>query len=228
MKILLFDIDGTILDTGGAGGQSISEAMAAYAKVTLEEVPPLDLAGTTDTLVWKDLLSHFGLSNTEEARTQLSEMYLSRLAENLGKGDFRPKLCPGVADLIPMLALRQDCLLGLLTGNMEKGAYVKLEPFDLGAYFSFGAFGDEHEKRAELATMAAARGAELIEEGSGVTQTVVIGDTPRDIACAKAAGLLSLAVATGNFSSSELKSHSPTYLLENLSDSAEVLEALDF
>jgi len=227
MKILLFDIDGTILDTGGAGGQSITEAIAQYAEVSIEGVPPLDLAGTTDTLVWKDLLGHFNLEHTSEAVAELSKSYLSLLEANLALSKFQPKLCPGVRELIKDLSKRDDCLLGLLTGNMREGAYLKLAPFDLGKYFGFGAFGDEHELRAELAKMAAKRGLDIAGlSGSEAADIWVIGDTPRDIACARAAELKVLAVATGSFSEAQLAEHQPDLLFAGLSDATAVCEAL--
>jgi phosphoglycolate phosphatase-like HAD superfamily hydrolase len=136
------------------------------------------------------------------------------------------RVLPGIVELLDALHARTDCVLGLLTGNIEKGAELKLSHYGVWDYFEFGAFADDHVDRNQLGPVAHARAAErhgVVFEGRDV---FVLGDTPKDIACARAAGFVAVAIATGGSSKEELAVHGPDFLFESLADTQGVLSAL--
>lgn len=196
----LFDIDGTLLDTAGAGMSALREAAATLFG---SDAPPLDLAGATDLGVVAEIFDHHGAEPTESAVSVFFEIYLDRLQRNLRDVRFQPRLLPGVRALLDELAARQ-VTVGLLTGNLEAGARMKVRRFDLEHHFAFGAYGGEHADRNRLGPLAWRR-AEL-HAGRSFTadEILVVGDTPKDIACAAAIGARCLAVATGHCGEDEL------------------------
>ena len=174
------------------------------------EGPELDLAGSTDSGIVQGMLDHFGSDLSHE---DFYEAYLRYLPKNLAT--FTGRVLPGVDQLLETL---QDngATLGLLTGNMKRGAWDKLEHYGLSDYFAFGAFGDDHHDRNKLGPIALERAKETMESEFSPENTVVIGDTPKDIACGKALGAVTLAVATGGFSIAELVAYGADYALDDL------------
>lgn len=222
--LILFDIDGTLIDTGGAGLEAIRlAARDLYGdRVT---VPELDVRGATDAGLARDVLTAFGLKVGPAAVGELYEAYLVRLREQLGESSFEGKVLPGVRDLLAFLE-EAGAVVGLLTGNVEAGARLKLQRFGLDHYFSFGAFGHEHTERDELGPVAVSRAEEVHQRRFSPLETVVVGDTPRDISCGHAMGARTIAVATGGFSLEQLRACDPTLAVRFLGESREILDCM--
>ncbi len=223
-KLLLFDIDGTLLATGGAGERALVAAI-------LEEfgdpdgMREIEIAGRTDSLIARQVLRRYGRAETPEEIARFLDLYLSHLTRLLPLTEGR--LLPGIVPLLAALQQRDDILLGLLTGNLARGAELKLTQYGIWSVFSFGAYADDHHDRNELGRFACARllekhGLEIPPE-----RIYVIGDTQHDIACGKAFGAKTIAVATGRSSVQELAAFAPDYVFEDLSDVEAVLAVFD-
>jgi len=224
VTVILFDIDGTLLNTRGAGANALRHAFAETWGIPVDQVPQLKLAGATDAGLWQLLVSVVPGAEADPVRESLfHEHYLRRLDENFRGDHFLPRLCPGAAELVRCFHESDRFVLGLLTGNLKAGADLKVDHFDLGCCFEFGAFGDEDADRDVLARIAVER-ARNLPEVSADSPIWVFGDTPKDIACARAAGVSVLAVATGSCSLEELASHEPDALLSDFADLEVVLE----
>ena len=222
--LALFDIDGTLVDTGGAGLEAIRlAARDLYGDgITL---PELDVRGATDAGLARDVLTGLGLEVGPAAVGELYEAYLLRLREQLEASSFEGKVLPGVYELLDALE-DAGAVLGLLTGNIESGARLKLQRFGLDHYFAFGAFGHEHADRDKLGPLAVARAAEVHQRRFIPSETVVVGDTPRDISCGRAIGSRTIAVATGSFSIEQLRACDPTVALRTLEETGEILDRM--
>jgi phosphoglycolate phosphatase len=216
--LLLFDIDGTLLDTGGAGGAALLDAVEELYGVPRAAVPPLELAGATDGGITRDLFSQLKLPHDEITVRQYHECYLAHLDRRLNDTAFAGELLSGVRDLLRVLSEQADVHLGLLTGNLRRGAWLKLERFGIESHFADGAFGDDAEDRNHLGPIARRRMESLSGGFFSPEEIIVIGDTPKDIACAHALGARCLAVATGKPSRSELEKHAPWMLLDDLAN----------
>ena len=156
-KLLLFDIDGTLLDTGGAGGAALLDTAEEIFKVKREALPPLDLAGATDIGVLRKLFRDAQVEMVPDAVSAFRESYLGFLHSRLNAPDFQGRLLPGVAESVQRLAQDERFVLGLLTGNFRRGADIKLDRFRLRRPFVDGAFGDDAEDRNHLGPIALAR-----------------------------------------------------------------------
>ena len=222
MRLVLFDIDGTLL-RGGAGGRALRSALLQiYALPASNDGVRYD--GKTDPQIVREILSYHGQEDrfTDENVSSLFSLYLSYLREELTKGgDFQ--VLPGVHELVRTLNRKDNFLLGLATGNIEEGARLKLERGGLESFFSFGGFGSDAEDRTDLIRIAIERG----RQKNGRThpeKTFIVGDTPRDIVHGKEAGAGTLAVASGNYSLDALKSYEPDLAVENLQPIEPILE----
>jgi phosphoglycolate phosphatase-like HAD superfamily hydrolase len=226
MRLLLFDVDGTLLMTRGAGRRALKAALA-HVYGTAGAIEQYDLRGKTDQRIVFDLMGASGLP-LEAVRKRLDdvfEIYARGLAEEIGDGRDVVTL-PGVADLIRRLDAHDGVLLGLLTGNIEEGARIKLTPTGLWPYFPVGAFGSDHADRRLLPSLAARRAHALKGYAFRPEEVVVIGDTPLDIECARAFGATAVAVATGNYPRAQLLADQPDLFFEDLGDVDRVTEAL--
>jgi phosphoglycolate phosphatase len=224
MKLLLFDIDGTLLKTEGVGWLSVCQA-AKDAFAVEEDLVGITVAGNTDGRIFREILSKHGLSSTLENIDRLKERYLERLSGNLLT---RPGcVLPGIVELLDAVDAI-PCAKGLLTGNIERGARVKLGNYGLSIRFEFGAFADDSTDRDELGPFAKKRAESKYGRTFDPKDIFVIGDTPRDIACGRAFGAQTVAVATGQYRSEELSKHEPDFLFEDFSATAETLTALGF
>lgn len=230
--LLLFDIDGTLIDTEGAGLDSLEEGLfEAFPEIRERRpFPPLDLGGATDGSVVAFLFEHFEIEDHDRHRALFFDSYTVSLDRRLhdyrsrGKG----RSLPGVEALLESLAADPDRhALGLLTGNTEAGARTKLRHFGLGQHFSFGAFGDDHHDRNELGPIALERAHRSTGHSFSADSVVIIGDTVKDIACARAFGARVVAVATGTVSKSELEKAQPDALLNDLSNISETIRAIE-
>lgn len=222
-RLFLFDIDGTLITSGGAGETALIEAMAQRFGVQ-EDLKGITLAGATDALIAVALLEKHGLEASPENTVALLDSYLHFLGPSMPRHSGR--LLPGILPLLDALKQRPDAVLALLTGNMVRGAEIKLGHYGVWDYFEFGAFADDHHDRNELGKFARARATEKHGVSFEPGQIFVIGDTPRDIECGRAIGARTVAIATGNYDRASLAGLSPDFLFEDFRDTKTVLEAL--
>ena len=222
--LLLFDIDGT-LSVGGPG----KAAFGAALQSTYGTTGPLanhDFAGKTDPLLLRELLTAAGRSarDIEAGLPRFWQLYVAELEARI---DAEPvTVLPGVQDLIGALAARKDVFLGLVTGNVEHGARLKLLSAGLWQHFPIGGFGSDHESRNELPQFALERAAAHWKRPFRGRDAVVIGDTPRDVECGRAIGAATVAVATGRFSEAELHATDADRVLPDLADTRAVIDVL--
>jgi phosphoglycolate phosphatase len=219
MLICLFDIDGTLLSSGGAGKAALEAALVEDLGIAL--TANVLYSGRTDRAIIRDLLHRHGVRETSELRDKLLAGYLRRLPGCLC--NHNGCVLPGIHDLLRALRERDDVAIGLLTGNVRAGAKAKLGHFGLYEHFRFGGFGDEHFDRNDVAREALA--AIRTHGHTDVTpeQIWVIGDTPLDIECARAIGANVAAVATGFHTVEHLAEARPDVLLASLADPAPLL-----
>ena len=222
-RLYLFDIDGTLITSGGAGETSYREAVGKFCG-SLAPLEGLNFAGNTDTGLARSVLMAAGKEATQEAIMALHDTYLGILADRIHR--HQGSLLPGIILLLDQLKERPDCVLALLTGNLAAGAEVKLTHYGVWHYFDFGAYADDHHERNQLGPVAAARAFEEHGEEFPPNRIYVIGDTPRDIECGKAFGAVTVAVATGKYSREELASHRPDFLFNDFSDPDAVIAAI--
>ncbi len=178
------------------------------------------MAGRTDRAIIRDLFQLHGVDDTPENLRRFVDAYLEHLPRSLVASSGR--VLPGVPDLLQQVADR-GLVVGLLTGNGARGARAKLLHYGLHEFFPFGAFGDAHFTRDDVAREALRRVREILGEGVKVDQVVVIGDTPSDVQCARAIGARAVAVATGSHSRGELAAAKPDVLLDDLSQLGDFL-----
>jgi len=214
IRLVLFDIDGTLIRTGGAGVQ-------AFAKVFETEFNAVDgferlkFAGRTDVGLVREFFGFHAIPPTPENFKRFFERYVFWLDQILQESE--GWVCPGVWEFIGDLrALPEPPVLGLLTGNFRLGAEIKLRHFNLWEIFEVGAFADDHEEGDQIAAIARERGGRILKRNLSGEEVLVVGDTPLDIRCARAIGAKALAVATGGYALEELKLHTPDWAAENL------------
>ena len=223
MKLLLFDIDGTILRTQGVGRDAFESVLEKIfgRPMTTEGV---DFSGKTDPLILGDTFVRNGIDWEEgEARAEtIWKLYTKAMRERLTLEHVR--LLPGVQALIEDLDAQPNVRLGLITGNIEPMAYFKLETVGLAHYFPFGAFGSDHADRNTLAALAVERAKAHTGHAFTGKDIVVIGDTKHDIRCGRSIDAVAVGVCTGRISRDELAAHTPDLLLDDLSDPTPLLE----
>jgi phosphoglycolate phosphatase-like HAD superfamily hydrolase len=226
MRLLLFDVDGTLVSARGAGRRAIGRALEAVYGAT-GPIATYDFRGKTDPQIVFDLMGTVGFpaSLVEERLTRFYDRYVEDLREEIGRGG-GVSLMPGVSELVRRLHERADAVLGLLTGNIEAGARIKLDPTGLLPHFRVGAYGSDAADRARLPAVAALRAEALAGGTISPDRVVIIGDTPLDIACARAFGACAVSVATGGHRVEELAAHAPDFLFADLADVGAVLAAL--
>lgn len=225
-KLLLFDIDGTLLDTGGAGLSALMRAMRTTFAVP-EDFPAIELAGCTDSGIVKALFGHFEIAETPESTEEFYAAYLEELRSNLNAPDSRGRLLPGIQRLLDTIRRETEHITALLTGNIRRGAYIKTGHFGIDEHFKFGAFGDDHHDRDKLGPVALRRALDHHEISFEPRDVVVFGDTPKDIRCAKAINARAIIVATGSFSPDQLRAHDPHHLFEHFEETEAVLTAIE-
>ena len=222
-RLFLFDIDGTLLLTGRAGEHALRIALRERFGVE-DDLSAISFAGSTDGAIVRQMFEANAIPHTPENVADLLDGYVHHLALELPKREGR--VLPGIVALLEALHRREDCVLGLLTGNIAKGAELKLSHYGVWDYFEFGAFADDHVDRNKLGPVAQSRAVEKHGVSFEAKDVYVIGDTPRDIDCARAAGFVAVAIATGSYNEEKLAEHRPDFLFADLSDTRGVIAAL--
>jgi phosphoglycolate phosphatase len=220
MHTCLFDIDGTLLSSGGAGKAAMENALLEEFGLDAIRVQ-VPYSGRTDRAIVRDLFRHHGVADSPENWRQFVAGYLRRLPNFLTRCQGR--VLPGIAALLAQLRARGDVLLGLLTGNLRVGARLKLGHYGLFEHFVFGGFGDDHFSRDDVAREALAEVHRRLNGATNLERVWVIGDTPLDVQCARCIGAKVAAVATGWHSLDELAAAKPDLLLPDLSDPTPLL-----
>ena len=226
MHLILFDIDGTLTLTGGAGMRAMNRACADVVGHD-NAMDGVALAGRTDWIILDDILRNAGRALDPTLLDQLRRRYVAHLAEEIqlpGRGV--KDMMPGIRPLLDALQRREDVALGLLTGNFLEGARIKLEYFDLWRYFPCGAFGGDSANRNDLVPVAIRRARECGIADVQPSDVLVVGDTPHDVACARVAGATPVAVATGGYSVEQLRETGAGIVFRDLSDTAAFLKLL--
>ncbi len=223
MYVLLFDIDGTLINSGGAGSAAMADAFVALFGVDSPHDVPVH--GQTDRGIAGSLFKAHGIEDSQQHWDRLREAYVTKLAENLPRTS--GFVLDGVITILGQLAERDDVAVGLLTGNVLAGARVKLEFFKLMHHFAFGGYGDHHHDRNDVARQALGEARRHLNGQVHPERTWVIGDTPNDVRCARAIGARVAAVSTGNYASNELAAAKPDVLLHSMADSRPILDLLD-
>ncbi|MEO2015783.1 MAG: HAD hydrolase-like protein [Fuerstiella sp.] len=222
-KVIFFDIDGTLLSTGGAGQRAMERALNEEFRIEFPFEGVLT-AGRTDRGITDEILERYSFDNTPENRTRFREAYLDQLPRSLH--DSPGLLLPKIRELLEQLAIHSHVTLSLLTGNYAEGAWIKLRHYELDHFFQFGGFGDNDAHRNDVAQAAIAAASAQFNRTVDGAETMVIGDTPADIQCAHAIGAKCVAVATGVYSSSELQPYHPDYLFEDFADTDQVVDRI--
>jgi phosphoglycolate phosphatase-like HAD superfamily hydrolase len=226
VKLVLFDIDGTLISARGAGRRAMRAALERVFGAA-GGIDQYDLRGRTDTRIVHDVMGALGWepARVKERLDDFFEAYLGVLSAEIGDGG-RVVTLPGVTAVVEGLARSPDAALGLVTGNIEEGARIKLSPTGLWPRFQVGAFGSDHMDRRRLPSLAVRRAQALLGATFTPRDVMVIGDTPHDIDCARAFGAVAVAVATGQYPREELVAENPDLFFEDLGDVEKVLAAL--
>lgn len=226
VKVFLFDLDGTLIDTGGAGLRALGRA--AEQSFAIENVlNSINCAGKTDPAIFREIIfSNLNRPATPQDLDLFQKSYLRFLSLEVrhSKGY---RILLGVLPFLDYLMTRGDILVGLATGNLETGAKLKLTRSQLTGYFPFGGFGSDSEKRSEILKIAHRKAQDRCRVSIKKESVFVIGDTPLDVKAAKEAGYCSVAVASGNYKIHELKEHMPDFLLEDMTEAFKFLKKAD-
>ncbi len=226
MRLFLFDIDGTLIDAHGAGRIAITRALMEVFG-TAGPIERYDFRGKTDPRIVLDLMRAAGVRDPDVTASLSAcfDAYLRELTALVGNG--RPvDVLPGIADVVRELAARADAVVGLLTGNIERGAQVKLAQTGLWPLFRVGAYGSDDADRRRLPAIACARARGQTGHDFPFERVTIIGDTPLDIDCARACGARAVAVATGHHRTGELAACGPDLVFADFADVPAVLRAL--
>jgi phosphoglycolate phosphatase len=212
--------------TGGAGQRALDRAFQAMFGVN-GAFAAVELPGRTDPLIVGDALRAHGIADGDHDALRFRDNYVAALADEMRREHPAKRLLPGVIPLLEALARREDRILALLTGNFEPSARLKLEHFDLWRYFGWGAFGDDATDRNGLVPVAIERAVTRGYPRVPPNRIVVIGDTPRDVECAAAAGAWCIGVATGGSTAEQLRAAGADVVFEDLGDTSIVTGAID-
>lgn len=228
MHLILFDIDGTLISTDGAGMRAFQSAVYDVFGIRVEKgiIRP---DGKTDPLILKEVLQYYGSPDLsgDDLRNKVFAKYLGYLKSEMrqAKESGRVQILPGVKSLLDALESRADFAVGLATGNLKEGAGIKLEHAGLDGYFHFGGFGSDSEDRTMLIKIGIQRGIEHVSPAS-VHGSFVIGDTPFDVEHGRAAGAGVISVASGRYDIGRLRTCNPDLVLSDLTPVEAILSFL--
>ncbi len=222
-RLLLWDIDFTLLTTGGAGEKSLRQIVRErFGKE--DDLADIEIGGRTDVSIALSILRKYEVETTPGNVSAFLDEYLAGLERLLAEVPGR--ILPGVSELLHRMAAKPDRVLALLTGNLRRGAELKLQHYGLWDYFAFGAFADDDGDRNRLGAFARARAEELHGHAFAPAEIDVIGDTGHDIACGKIFGARTIAVATGSWTREKLAACAPDFLFDDLSEVDDVIAKL--
>ena len=227
MRLVLFDIDGTLLNSGGMGRVAMQRAL--FEIFGSPGDPSYRYDGKTDKQIVRDTMRLEGHSDEHiDARMQqMIALYLEGLREGATSGKFNVRPLEGVVEILAELENRDDVILGLLTGNVEPGARIKLKLAGIDPdIFRVNAFGSDHEHRPELPGIAQRRAGETLGLNIAGDRLVVIGDTPADIECGRSIGAKAIGVASGHYTVEELEAHNPYAAFPSLKNTQQVLQKI--
>ncbi len=222
-KLLLFDIDGTLINPDNVGRRSLVKAFHDIFHIN-DAFAVINMAGKTDIQIIHEGLSLCGLPSNDGLMSLILSQYLKNLRAATKEGGML--IHPGVIDLLNTFRSRDSAQLGLLTGNIEQGARIKLGALQLNEYFSFGAFGDDSDDRNKLLPIAVKRSMKITGIEIPFHDCIVIGDTPMDIQCAKPYGATTIAVSTGFYSHTSLLETEADYVIRDLSDAINLIDSI--
>jgi phosphoglycolate phosphatase len=226
-RLVLFDIDGTLVLTGGAGARAMTLAFRDLLGVD-NGFDGISMPGRTDQIILKEALTRGGHADDASLLWAFHDRYIDHLLREIEQpapGKFKGVM-PGVRELLDALAARDDVMLALLTGNFSAAARIKLDAFGLWGYFRSGAFGEDAHDRNDLVPVAVNRARACGLPEIPASHVVVIGDTPLDVACAKAANARAIAVATGGIDEETLRASGADAVFRDLSDTDAALAAI--
>jgi len=221
--LLLWDIDGTLIRSGGAGARALDAALRAEFEID-GTTTGIEFAGRTDRWIARKIFERFQIEPHDKHFNRLFERYYALLPHELARS--AGVVLPGVREILEAATFELGFSHGLLTGNLRRGAEIKLQHYELWQHFPFGAFGDDSEHRNELGPHALRRAREHARFEFPPDRVWVIGDTPHDIACGRIIGARTLAIAAGSYSSAELAAYKPDILLSEFADTTRFLEAV--
>jgi phosphoglycolate phosphatase-like HAD superfamily hydrolase len=227
MRLVLFDIDGTLLSSEGMGRASMQRALAEVFGSPGN--PSYRYDGKTDKQIVRDVMRLEGHSDAhiDSRMESLIALYLEGLRTGAKSGKFNVRPLAGVVEILDELERRNDVVLGLLTGNIEAGARIKLSAAGINPdRFRVNAFGSDHEHRPELPAIAQRRASEVLGLDIAGNRLVVIGDTPADIECGRSLGARAIGVASGHYTVAQLEKHNPYAALPSLANTQLVLETI--
>ena len=225
MKLLLFDIDGTLLVTNGAGTRAANRAFEKIYGIK-GAMNRIDAAGKTDHIILEEIfLNELNRDFSQPEAEELYKLYVPFLEEETNRST--TTIMPGIRELLEALSSREDMVLGVATGNIEQGAWIKLRSAGLHKHFKFGGFGSDSHSREQLILKAFERARNHIDKETEFKKKFVIGDTPYDINHGKAAGATTVAVATGTYTRTQLEEHRPHHLFDDLNNLDSVLQIFE-
>lgn len=226
MYLILFDIDGTLCLTGRAGWRAMNRACQEIVQAE-DAMTSVEFAGRTDWSILADIMGKYGRTLDSALLADVRDRYVRHLADEIQHpGTGVKDVMPGINPLLEELQRREDVALALLTGNFVEGARIKLEYFDLWKYFPCGAFGGDAASRNDLVPIALNRAREHGLVNGEPSKVLVVGDTPNDVECALVAGATPVGVATGGYSTDDLRAAGAEVVFDDLADTGAFLELL--
>lgn len=226
MYLILFDIDGTLCLTGRAGWRAMNRACQEIVQAD-DAMTSVEFAGRTDWSILADIMGKYGRTLDTALLEDLRDRYVRHLADEIRHpGTGVKDVMPGINPLLEELQRREDVALALLTGNFLEGARIKLEYFDLWKYFRCGAFGGDAASRNDLVPIALSRAREHGIVNGEPSKVLVVGDTPNDVECALVAGATPVGVATGGYSTDDLRAAGAEVVFDDLADTGAFLDLL--
>ncbi|NCC50763.1 MAG: HAD family hydrolase [Spartobacteria bacterium] len=223
ITVVFFDIDGTLLETGGAGKEAFQNAITKAAGAPID-ISHVNFAGATDLDLFRNILAGAGRVS-DPAKEALFFQALAAEMEAVMDGR-TIRVFPGVQALLDALSARPEALVGLVTGNIDEGARIKLAHAGLHGHFMLGAFGCEHADRMEIARLALRRAEQALLPGQRITRKALVGDTPSDMAAARAVEAVAIGVATGRYTLAQLRDAGADHVVANMSNLTEMLSLL--